>query len=70
MTPGRLKPTPKVTAAGVGGVVTVLVVWVAELLGATLPAEPTAALVWLLTLAAGYAMPDQSSPRRRGGRGV
>lgn len=62
MIPGRLRPTPKLAAAGVGGAVTVLVVWVAELLGATLPAEPIAALVWLLTWVAGYAMPDQSSP--------
>jgi len=48
------KPTPKVAAAGVGGSLAVVIVWVAGIAGVEVPAEVAAAIALLLSFAAGY----------------
>lgn len=48
------KPTPKVAAAGVGGSLAVVLVWVAGLAGVEMPAEVAAAVALLLSFGAGY----------------
>lgn len=48
------KPTPKVAAAGVGGSLAVIVVWVAGVAGIDVPPEVGAAIALLLSFAAGY----------------
>lgn len=54
MTPNDSSPTPKVAAAGVAGSVTVIVVYVAGLLGLDLPPEVASAFTAVLAFAAGY----------------
>lgn len=49
-----MKPQPKVAAAGVGGAVTVLVVWVLGQAGMDVPAEIAAAISTVVGFAAGY----------------
>lgn len=45
---------PKVAAASIAGAVTVVVVFVAEQLGLSVPAEVASALTTILSFAAGY----------------
>lgn len=47
-------PIPKVVAAGTAGAVTVLLVWIAGLLGLDVPEEVAAAVTAILATAAGY----------------
>lgn len=63
MTAGHaLTPTPKVTAASVGGAAALLLVWIGGLLGIDVPPEAAAALAFLLATAAGYLRRDRTSP--------
>lgn len=52
-TPSRL-PTSKVTAMAAAGAAATLIVWIAQLFGADVPAEVSAAFTTLLTFAAGW----------------
>lgn len=48
-------PTPKVAAAGIAGAVTVLLIYVAGLVGLDdIPAEVSSAITALIAFAAGY----------------
>ncbi len=47
-------PVPKVAAAGAAGAVTVLIVYIAGLLGVDLPPEVSSALTALFAFGAGY----------------
>jgi hypothetical protein len=55
------KPTPKVAAVGVAGAVTIVLVWVAGLLGIEMPPEVAAAIATLLTFGAGYFKIERGS---------
>jgi hypothetical protein len=48
------KPIPKVVAAGFAGAVTVILVWVAGMLGLEVPEEVAAAVTALLATGAAY----------------
>lgn len=54
-----MKPTRKVTSAGTGGAVGVIIVWGAGLAGVDVPPEVAAALVTVLAFAAGYIIPER-----------
>jgi hypothetical protein len=47
-------PTAKVTAGAAAGAATILLVWIAGLLGLGVPPEAAAAVTVLLTAGAGY----------------
>ena len=49
-----MKPQPKVAAAGIGGSVSVIVIWAAGQFGLEVPAEVGAAFAALVSFAAGY----------------
>lgn len=53
-----MKPQPKVAAAGIGGAVAVLLVWVLSLFGLDTSAEVAAALAAVLSFAFGYLKPQ------------
>lgn len=55
-------PTSKVTAAGVGGAVAVLISWVLGLFGIDLPPEAAAAIALLLSAGAGYVTRERRVP--------
>lgn len=55
------KPVPKITAAGVSGAITTLLVVVANAVGLDLPPEAASALVLLGTLAGGYWESDKGA---------
>jgi hypothetical protein len=48
------KPIPKVVAAGAAGAITVILVWVAGMLGVDVPEEVAAAVTALLATGAAY----------------
>lgn len=52
------QPTRKVTAAALAGAVTIIVVYVAGLFGADVPAEVASSVTTLLTFVAGYFVRD------------
>lgn len=54
MTPSSTAPTQKVAAAGVAGSVTVIVVWIAGLLGLDVPPEVASAFTTVVAFGAGY----------------
>ena len=54
MTPKSIEPTQKVAAAGAAGSVTVIVVWIAGLLGLEVPPEVASAFTALISFGAGY----------------
>lgn len=58
--PGPL-PTTKVAAAGAAGSLTVLLVWVAGLLGLDVPAEAASAFTVLVGTTAAYLKPGRAS---------
>lgn len=48
-------PDPKVIAAGIGGAVTTIIVWLLiRFAGVEMPADVTAAIATLIAIAAGY----------------
>lgn len=49
-----MAPQPKVVAGGIAGALTIIVVWVAGLLGLDVPAEVASAFTVLVSFAAGY----------------
>lgn len=51
---GPLAPAPKVVAGTAAGALTVILVWVAGLLGLDVPAEVAAAVTVLLSTGAAY----------------
>lgn len=53
-----MKPRPKVAAAGIGGAASILLVWVAGLLGLEVPAEVAAAFSTVVSFAAGWLQPE------------
>ena len=53
------QPTSKVVAAGVGGSVTVLVVFGAKLLGLEIPAEVASSLTALIAFSFGYIQKEK-----------
>ena len=53
-----MTPSTKVTAAGLGGALAVLLVWVLGLVGADPPATVAAALTTLCSFAAGYLVKE------------
>lgn len=57
-------PTNKVAAAGIGGAIAVVLVWVTGLFGVDMPGEVAAAFTVILAFAAGYFT------RERSGQGV
>lgn len=52
-------PTNKVAAAGIGGSLTIVVVYVLGLMGVELPAEVASALTALISFAAGYLVREK-----------
>ena len=48
------KPVPKVAAGGVGGAVSIVIVWVASQLGLDVPAEVASAFTTVVAFVAGY----------------
>jgi hypothetical protein len=57
--PASLTPTPKVVAGGAAGALTVILVWVARLIGLDVPPEVAAAVTLLLTSGAAYLTPQR-----------
>jgi hypothetical protein len=55
----NLKPVPKVQAAGISGVLTTVLVIVANAVGLDLPPEAASAIVLLGTLAGGWLKRDK-----------
>lgn len=53
------QPTSKVAAAGVGGSITVLVVYIAKLFGLEIPAEVASALTALIAFGSGYIQKEK-----------
>ena len=49
-----LSPQPKVVAGGIAGAFTIVLVWVAGMLGVDVPAEVASAFTVLVSFAAGY----------------
>ena len=49
-----MTPQPKVVAGGVAGALTIVLVWVAGMLGLAVPAEVASAFTVLVSFAAGY----------------
>lgn len=49
-----MQPTPKIAAAGVGGAIATLAVWIAAQFGVDMPQEVGAAIATVLSLTAGY----------------
>lgn len=49
-----LTPTSKVTAAGLGGAIVLVAIWIAGLFDVEIPAEVAAALTTLVSFAAGW----------------
>lgn len=56
-----MKPTRKVTSAGVGGAAGIVVVWAAGLAGLEVPPEVAAAIVTLLSFGLGYLTPERDA---------
>lgn len=54
------QPTTKVAAAGVGGSLTVLVIYVLGLFGVDLPPEVASALSALISFGAGYIVKERA----------
>lgn len=54
----NLKPTNKVTAVGISGALTVLLVYVLGLYGVNLPPEVASALTILVSFAGGYLIKE------------
>lgn len=57
-----LAPTSKVTAAGAGGALAIVLVWAAGLAGLDMPAEVAAAITVLVATAAGYLKTERKAP--------
>lgn len=55
------RPTNKLTAAGAAGSASVVIVWLAGLVGVDMPAEVGAAVATLLSFAAGYLVKDRAN---------
>ncbi len=53
-----MTPTPKVTTAAIAGAVVVIAVWIAGLVGFTVPAEVAAAFTVLASFIAGWFKAD------------
>lgn len=53
-----MKPVPKVAAAGIGGAVATLVVYLASLAGAEVPGDVGAAIATVVAFAAAYLKPS------------
>ena len=49
-----MNPQPKVVAGGIAGAFTIVLVWVAGMLGIDVPAEVASAFTVLVSFAAGY----------------
>jgi hypothetical protein len=54
MTPNDATPTPKVAAAGVAGSFTIVLVYVAGLIGLDIPPEVASAVTAIVAFGAGY----------------
>ncbi|MDP9456959.1 MAG: hypothetical protein M3Q49_11630 [Actinomycetota bacterium] len=59
-TTGSSAPTPKIAAAGIGGAIATILVWVVGLLGLEVPAEVAAAFATVISFAAGYLKGDST----------
>ena len=57
MKPVPKKPVPKVAAAGIGGAVATLIVYVAGLAGVEVPGDVGAAIATVVAFAAAYLKP-------------
>ena len=53
---------PKVAAAGVAGAATVIVLWIASLLGLDIPPEVASAIPVVIAVAAGYLRSSGTAP--------
>ena len=53
-----MAPRPKVVAGGVAGALTIVLVWVAGMLGVDVPPEVASAVTVLVSFAAGYVKSD------------
>lgn len=52
-------PTRKITAAGIGGAITIIVVWIANTLASVaIPPEVASAFTTLITFGTGYLVKD------------
>lgn len=60
MAGGSLAPTSKVTAAGVGGAVALIVVWVLSLFHVDVPTLVSAAVTLVVSVGAGYVVPEKN----------
>ena len=58
----NLTPTPKVASAGIGGALTIVLIWVLGLFGVDMPAEVAAAVTTAVSFGFGYLKSDVSSP--------
>ena len=57
MKPVPKKPVPKVAAAGIGGAVATLIVYLASVAGVEIPGDVGAAIATVVAFAAGYLKP-------------
>lgn len=57
-----LTPVRKVAVGGAAGAVTIIIVWVAGLLGLDVPAEVASAFTVLITFAVAYFTPAKDDP--------
>jgi len=55
-----MNPTPKIAAAGIGGAVATLAVWISAQFGVDMPPEVGAAVATVLSFAAGYLKSDNT----------
>lgn len=61
-TQNTLKPTPKLTAVGIGGALGTILVAVANALGLDLPPEVASGVVAIISFGFGFRKRDISSP--------
>ena len=52
-------PTQKMTAVGISGAVTLVVIWLVSQFGVDLPAEVASALTIIISFVAGYLTPEK-----------
>jgi len=53
-------PTAKVAAAGIGGSVSIVLIWILSQLGIDMPAEVASAITAIVSFAAGYLVQERA----------
>lgn len=59
------RPVPKVAAAGIGGAIAAVLVWIAHVSGLDMPPEVAAAFATIVSFGAGYLQPPRGTDPAR-----